>query len=239
MDTQGDIIQKNLVRVREQVAAAARASGRNPDDVKILLATKTVEPERICQAIAAGANMIGENRIQEALSKHEAVQQYIANHDAGIVERHFIGHLQSNKIKDMLGCTDVLETLDRPSLAQKLHAVLSAEERKLPVLIQVNTSGEESKSGVAVNEALDFSEQVLAMPYFSLLGYMTIGLNSDDREAVRASYRRVRDIRDAAGARFGVKLPELSMGMSGDFDLAIEEGATVVRLGSIVFGHRS
>ncbi|MFW5801880.1 MAG: YggS family pyridoxal phosphate-dependent enzyme [Spirochaeta sp.] len=238
-----------------RVAQAAVDAGRDPDSVRILLATKTVDPEYIREAIAAGADLIGENRIQEALSKQQALHG-LTTPDGRPVAQHFIGHLQSNKIKDMLGFANMLHSLDRRSLAVKLNnAVKMASESTaaasasgasaplvtapFPVLIQVNTSGEQSKFGAAPEDAQELVDTVLGLPHLDLKGFMTIGLFSDDEEAVRRGFRRLREIRDLAESRTAARFPELSMGMSGDFKLAIAEGATIVRIGSVVFGRRS
>ena len=244
-------IAENVQKAQEKVREAALAAGRAPEEVRILLASKTVEPDGIGQALTAGADLFGENRIQEALGKQDQLQQIIAGLDHP-VEQHFIGHLQSNKIKDMLGFASMLHSLDRPSLAKKLNTALEriagqndASSSELspplpfPVLIQVNTSEEESKFGVEPESAQSLVNLVLSLPMLELRGFMTIGLFSDDTGAVRRGFRRLREIRDAAQQHTGRALPELSMGMSGDFALAVAEGATIVRLGSSVFGSRA
>ncbi len=223
---------------------AALSAGRDPAEIRVLLATKRVEADRICQAIAAGADLIGENRVQEALEKQEALAPYFGNADEKTqpdrpkLEQHFIGHLQSNKIKDMLSYAQMLHSLDRISLAEKLETILEQHNRDFPVLIQVNTSQEESKFGLMPDEVMDFVQHVLDLPRLQLKGFMTIGLNSSNSEAVRESYRKLRILRNEAQQQFSVSLPELSMGMSGDFELAIAEGATIIRPGSAVFGYR-
>jgi pyridoxal phosphate enzyme (YggS family) len=154
---------------------------------------------------------------------------------------HFIGHLQANKINQVIGRVDCLESLDSIELARKLDARLSARELDLEVLIQVNVSAEESKSGVAPDQALDLFAAVAALPRLVVRGFMTIGLNSTDRGAVRAGYRALAELRKSAASSGvpGAELAtELSMGMSGDFADAIAEGATIVRIGSAVFGRR-
>jgi pyridoxal phosphate enzyme (YggS family) len=178
--------------------------------------------------------LIGENRVQEVVAKAEELSPFSP-------ETHFIGHLQANKINQLVDHISCLQTLDTVDLARKLGTRLEARERRLDVLIQVNVSGETAKSGVAPERALDLLNAVVAVPRLTVRGFMTIGLNSPDRAAVRAGYRALASLRDAAiAARIpgGENATELSMGMSGDFADAIAEGATIVRLGSAIFGQR-
>jgi pyridoxal phosphate enzyme (YggS family) len=227
-------IAARLRALSDRVAAAATRSGRSPDDVCVLLATKTVPAPRIIEAIAAGARLIGENRVQEVIAKYDE----LAGHPH---QSHFIGHLQANKVNALLGKVNCLQTLDSSALAVRLHRRLEALDAQLDVMIQVNVSGEESKSGVQPAAAEDLVTALSALPRLQLRGYMTIGLNSPDRRAVRAGYARLRELRDelsAHGVTGADAATELSMGMSGDFEDAIAEGATIVRVGSAVFGNR-
>jgi len=234
MATPGDDILPRLRRVRAEIDAAALAAGREPSDVRLLLATKTQPAKAILPILRAGHTLIGENRVQEVVAKADELQ-------AVPHETHFIGHLQANKINQLLGRISCLQTLDSAELATKLDARLEVRQARLEVLIQVNVSGEESKSGVAPDRALELFEAVAGCSRLTVRGFMTIGLNSTDSAAVRAGYRRLARLRDDALA---ARLPgaesatELSMGMSGDFADAIAEGATIVRLGSAVFGRR-
>lgn len=229
----GPVVER-LAEARRRVRAAAEAAGRDPAEVRILLATKTMPPEVIAQALAAGATLIGENRVQEVLAKADAL--------AGFPHTmHFIGHLQSNKVNQLLPHIQCLQTLDSVDLIGRLQSRLESADRNLDVFIQVNVSGEQTKSGIAPADAREMVEAVAAAPRLRLRGFMTIGLNSPDRDAIRRGYRALATIRDRAadeqwpGAQDAV---ELSMGMSGDFADAIAEGATIVRLGSAVFGPR-
>jgi hypothetical protein len=200
----------------------------------VLLATKTQHADRIITALAAGYRLIGENRVQEVVAK--AAELSSVPH-----ETHFIGHLQANKINQLVDHISCLQTLDSVDLAGKLDARLEARGRRLDVLIQVNVSGETAKSGVRPERAIDLLDAASAFPRLTVRGFMTIGLNSPDGAAVRAGYRTLASLRDAALA---ARIPgaenatELSMGMSGDFADAIAEGATIVRLGSAIFGQR-
>lgn len=227
---------ERLQRVRAQIDDAAVAAGREPSEVRLLLATKTQSADRIRTALRAGFTLIGENRVQEVVGK--AAELASIPH-----ETHFIGHLQANKINQLLDHISCLETLDSVQLAQKLDRRLAGRNRDLDVLIQVNVSGEQSKNGVEPEPeaAVDLLTAVAACPRLTVRGYMTIGLNSDDLGAVRAGYRLLAGIRDSAiadGVPGAGAATELSMGMSGDFAAAIAEGATIVRLGSAIFGQR-
>ncbi len=225
-----DQFLERLRTARSRVDDAAVAAGRDPAEVRLLLATKTQPAPRILQALSAGYTLIGENRVQEVVAK-------AAELSAVAHETHFIGHLQANKINQLLDHIDCLQTLDSAVLADKLDARLAARDRTLEVLLQVNVSGEASKSGVRPDEVTALLEATAGCPRLTVRGFMTIGLNSDDSVAVRAGYRMLRDIqRDAVSSTPAAT--ELSMGMSGDFAEAITEGATIVRLGSAVFGPR-
>ena len=233
-DGDGQIVDR-LRSVRADIDAAATSVGRPPGDVELLLATKTQSPERILVALAAGYTLIGENRVQEVVAKVDELA--VVPH-----RTHYIGHLQANKINQLLDHIDCLQTVDSIELAQRLNSRLEQREKALDVLIQVNVSGEETKSGIAPDKALELLATVAALPQLSVRGYMTIGLNSNDIGAVRAGYATLRELRDTAiaqrvdGSEWAT---QLSMGMSGDFAAAIAEGATMVRLGSAVFGRRA
>ncbi|WP_119080513.1 YggS family pyridoxal phosphate-dependent enzyme [Chitinophaga alhagiae] len=224
-------IQQNIARVRDSIRRACQACGRNPEEVQLLLATKTVPAASIRIAIEAGERLIGENKVQELRDKDAALQ--------GLpVERHFIGHLQSNKIKDVLKYATCIQSIDRLSIAEQLHKRLEAENRTIDIYVQVNTSEESSKFGIPPEEALPF---ILALQHFNTLrlkGLMTIGLLDADPEYRRPSLRKLRLVRNQL-LREGIAGPlGLSMGMSGDMEMAIEEGATLVRIGTAVFGNR-
>ena len=230
-----DPLVARLAQVRRQVDLAASAAGRPAGSVQILLATKTVPAERIVRALQAGAHLIGENRVQEVLAKFDALsgQSYTS---------HFIGHLQRNKVAALVGRVDCIQPLDSVDLAQRLQHRLELADAEMSVMVQVNVSGEASKSGVPPEAAGDLVAALATLPRLRLCGYMTIGLNSPDLSAVRAGYARLREVRDGLA---GDGLPgaddatDLSMGMSGDFPAAIAEGATIVRVGSAVFGDRA
>ena len=230
---EADLIRERLAAVQGRIESATRAAGREPGEVRLLLATKTVPPEKIRVAIEAGADLVGENRVQEVRPKYEA----LADLD---YERHFIGHLQSNKVNALVPYVSCIQSVDRLSLADRLQGRLEREGETREVLIQVNTSGEESKFGVEPADAVEFAREVASRDALRIRGLMTIGLFSEDPEVTRPSLSALRKaaerIREAAIE--GVEMKELSMGMSGDLEVAIEEGATIVRVGSAVFGER-
>lgn len=224
----------NLKNILQRIESACIKSNRDPKEVRLLLATKTVSAENIKIALEAGQLLIGENKIQEVKEKYEDLRS--VPH-----ESHFIGHLQSNKIKDLLKYdVSCIQSLDRLNLAQKLHQRLLFENKTLEVLIQVNTSNEESKFGIHPDEAIDLIREVSKLETLKIKGLMTIGLFSAETEKVRACFQLLRNIQQEAIALEipNVEMKELSMGMSGDLETAIEEGATIVRVGTAIFGQR-
>ncbi|HRV60855.1 MAG: YggS family pyridoxal phosphate-dependent enzyme [Solirubrobacterales bacterium] len=225
-------IRTNIATVRERMATACERAGRDPDSVRLLLATKTVEPERIRVAIEAGEKLVAENRVQEVRPKFEALADLE-------YERHFIGHLQSNKVNALVPYVSCIETLDRLSLARKLNNRLEREGETLEVLIQVNTSGEETKAGLEPDEVEPFIRTVAGLKALKIRGLMTIGLNAEP-EVARPSLALLRETAERIREENidGVAMDELSMGMTGDLEVAIEEGSTIVRVGSAIFGAR-
>lgn len=237
-------IAERLAAVRSRIADAARAAGRDPADVRLLVATKTQGADDVLAAVDAGVDLIGENRVQELVAKAPALADRVA---AGTLEVHMIGHLQRNKINQVLPTVTGIETVDSLRLAEALSARCVRDERERAVMVQVNVSGEESKSGVAPGDAVALARDVAALPGLRLTGLMTIGAprsagpDADGDAVVRAGYARLRAIRDevlASGAPGTTSARDLSMGMSGDLDLAITEGATIVRVGTAIFGPR-
>ena len=227
-------IAENIAVIQGRIENACKASGRDPGEVKLLLATKTVSAERIKIAFSAGVTLIAENKVQELKEKFEALKD--SPHT-----KHFIGHLQTNKIKDLLKCeVACIESLDRLDLAEKLQQRLEFEDRTIEALIQVNTSFEESKFGVSPEHAVELVEQVSRFDRIKIKGLMTIGLFSDEIERVRKCFRLLKDIQQQIIDLEipNVEMNELSMGMSGDLEAAIEEGATIVRVGTAIFGER-
>lgn len=223
-------IAENIRHIRAQMTAACKRAGRNPETVRLLLATKTISAENICKALATGETLIAENKVQELKEKFEDL--WAIPH-----ETHFIGHLQTNKIKEVLKYADCIQSVDRLPLAEKLQQRLAFEDRNIDVFLQVNTSYEASKFGVDPAQALDFARQVMQFDRLRIKGLMTIGLFSADAEKVRKCFRLLRQIQQDILA-LGIPAHELSMGMSNDFETAIEEGATMVRVGTAIFGQR-
>ena len=217
----------------ERINAACKKAGRNPKEVQLLLATKTVEPERILQAFSCGCTLIGENKVQELRDKYEALS--VVPHTT-----HFIGHLQSNKIKEVIQYAQCIQSIDNLDTAQKLEQRLVQEERSLDILVQVNTSAEESKFGCRPEDAENLVKAIAALPHIAIRGFMTIGLFSGEENKIRACFRCLKQVqqRVAAMALPNVSTDILSMGMSGDLEIAIEEGSTMLRIGTAVFGER-
>lgn len=228
-----ELITQNLRTIHNRINAACKTAGRNPDSVRLLLATKTVDPERIKFALQQGETLVGENKVQELKQKCTAIEELNP-------EVHFIGHLQTNKIKEVIKWASCIETIDRLSLAEKLNDRLQFENKTIDAYIQVNTSYEESKFGIAPEKALELLKSVSKLENTHIKGLMTIGLFSSEPEKVRKCFRLLKNIQKEAEALNlpGVTLKELSMGMSGDLEIAIQEGATIVRVGTAIFGKR-
>lgn len=228
-----ETITQNLKIIHDRIHAACKKAGRNVDEVRLLLATKTIDAERIIFALKQGETLVGENKVQELQQKCDAITVLHP-------EVHFIGHLQTNKIKEVIKWASCIESMDRFSLAEKLHERLTAENKTIDVFIQVNTSYEESKFGVSPENALELIQQVSQLKTIKIKGLMTIGLFSSEPEKVRKCFRLLKSIQTQAMNLNlpGVSLNQLSMGMSGDLEIAIEEGAKIVRVGTAIFGAR-
>ncbi|HET7340586.1 MAG TPA: YggS family pyridoxal phosphate-dependent enzyme [Methylomirabilota bacterium] len=217
-------IRDNLARVRERIARAAERAGRRPDDVLLIGVSKTVDVERVRAALAAGLRALGENRVQEAKAKIAELGRPAA--------WHLVGHLQTNKVKDALELFDVIHSLDRLELAQELARRAAARGLAAEALLQVNVAGEASKGGFtpdAVGQAL---ESIAKLAHVQVTGLMAIPPEAERPEDSRPWFRRLRELAERHGLR------GLSMGMSGDFEVAVEEGATMVRVGTAIFGAR-
>lgn len=223
-------LQTRWDRVRQQVADACRAAGRDPDQVRILPVSKTFGPEVVRDAVALGMHRFGENKVQEIRDKAEPLA------DCGI-DWVMIGHLQTNKANLVAQLASEVQSLDRPKLAAALDRRLRLANRVIDVLIQVKTSDEPSKYGLPPEQLVPFLDELRDHPTLRVRGLMTMAIHTKDPDLVRGCFRRLRELRDHAAAA-GHDLPELSMGMSGDFPLAIAEGATQVRIGTAIFGPR-
>lgn len=227
-------ILKNIDAVQKRIQKACEISGRNPKKVKLLLATKTVSAERVKIALEANHTLIAENKIQELKDKY-------ANLKSTPHTNHFIGHLQTNKVKFLLKYeVSCVQSIDRFKLAKKLQNRLEYESKTIDVLIQVNTSYENSKFGVAPDKAIELIKQVAKLDRIRIKGLMTIGLLSEKTEKVRKCFKLLKKIQqDVIALNIPeVEMNELSMGMSSDLEMAIEEGATIIRVGTAIFGKR-
>ena len=216
------------------VAAAARKTGRHAGDVALMAVTKTHSAEVVRAAARAGLTRFGENRVQEGAPKAEALRTEFPG-----LEWRLIGPLQTNKAKTALQWFQVVETVDRERLAQRLESLLQEGGRQLPVLLEVNLAGEASKSGVSAVDAPRLLDAVLACPHLEVRGLMAVPPYDADPEKSRPHFAALRELRDRLATAAGRPLPELSMGMSHDFAVAVEEGATEIRVGTALFGARS
>jgi pyridoxal phosphate enzyme (YggS family) len=229
-------ISENIAAVRERIAGAARRAGRNPEEIALMAVTKTHPPERIREAYAAGLRLFGENRVQEFAEKSSALAELNG------AEFHMIGHLQTNKAGKAVELFGAVDSVDSMKLAEKLDAAARALGKKLSVLIEVNVGGEAAKSGLAP-DSRELEELLLAAPRFDALrfrGLMTVPPFTEDPEGARVFFRGLRRLREAIAVRrlAGGGLDWLSMGMSHDFEVAIEEGSSCVRVGTAIFGER-
>jgi len=224
-----DTIRERLTAVRRRIEAAAGRSGRAAESVTLVAVSKTMPVEAVRAAVAAGATILGENRVQEARDKIEAL--------AGAAEWHLIGHLQTNKAKLAVGLFDRIHSLDSIRLAHELERHAGEAGRRVRCLVQVNVGGEEQKNGASESEVRPLLEAASRLPHLVVEGLMAIPPFLSDAEAVRPFFRRLRVLREEL-ASDGFVLPDLSMGMTQDFEVAIEEGATLVRVGTAIFGPR-
>lgn len=228
------ILSSNLAAIRTRIAAACERAGRDPSQVRLLPVSKTVDEARLRDAYALGLRELGENKVQEAQAKSEAMA------DLPELRWVLIGHLQTNKAKYAARFVSEFQALDSLRAAAALDTQLQKQGRALDVLVQVNTSGEASKFGLPPDEVVAFVRQLPAFSALRVRGLMTLALFSDDESKVRPCFVRLRKLRERLrqDAPDGIVMDELSMGMSGDFELAIAEGATTVRVGTAIFGHR-
>ena len=224
-------IAENLERVREQIAAASAKSGRSTDDVELVAITKTHPAERVREAIEAGQTLFGESRVQEARAK---IPELPSN-----VRWHFVGHLQKNKIRHALPLFELIHSVDSLQLAQEMNRIAQEGGLHPRVLLEINVAGEGSKFGFRSDRLREQMEALLALPRLSILGLMTIPPLAEDAQASRKYFIQLRELRDRLQTEFRVDFAQLSMGMTQDFPIAVEEGATLVRVGTAIFGERS
>ncbi|HWY05120.1 MAG TPA: YggS family pyridoxal phosphate-dependent enzyme [Candidatus Acidoferrum sp.] len=229
-------IAENIFATRERIAAAAKRAGRRPEEIALMAVSKTHPPERIREAYAAGLRLFGENRVQEFAGKAGALT------DLAEAEWHMIGHLQTNKALKAAELFRAVDSVDSVKLAEKLDSAARSLGKKLSVLVEINVGGETAKSGVAP-DSRELEELLLAAPRFEalqFLGLMTVPPFTDDLEGARPYFRKLRKLRNVVAARKlpAIEMAVLSMGMSHDFEAAIEEGSTCVRVGTAIFGER-
>jgi hypothetical protein len=221
----------NLETIRQRIRAACERAGRNPDSVTLLAVSKTHPPETIKAAADCGQIFFGENKVQEARAKIPLCP--------GKLRWHFIGHLQSNKCRDAVELFEMIQSVDSLTLAQEINKRAEQAAKRMPVLMEVNVAGEASKFGYQPERLLAELKEINALPRVEIHGLMTVPPWSAEAEESRPHFRRLRELRERAEQVLGVPLPHLSMGMSGDFEIAIEEGATIVRVGTALFGPRA
>jgi PLP dependent protein len=224
-------IEENLARVREQIAVAAARAGRVKEEIELVAVSKTHPVEKVQAAFEAGQTLFGESRVQEARAKIPLLPSRL--------RWHFIGHLQKNKIRHALPLFELFHGIDSLAVAQEMHRVAEEEGMHPRVLLEINLAGEASKHGFAPEELQRDLEPTLSLGRLTVEGLMTIPPLAPEAEASRHYFVALRELRDKLETEFNVRLPQLSMGMSGDFPIAIEEGATLVRVGTAIFGERS
>ena len=224
-------IAENLERVREQIANAATNSGRSANDVELVAITKTHPAEKVREAVEAGQTLFGESRVQEARAK---IPELSSN-----IRWHFVGHLQKNKVRQALPLFEVIHSVDSLALAQDVNRIADAEGLYPRVLLEVNVAGEGSKFGFAPDDLRKQMESLLTLARLSIEGLMCIPPLAVESEDSRKFFVEVRELRDSLEKEFNMKLPQLSMGMTQDFPIGIDEGATLVRVGTAIFGERS
>lgn len=224
-------IAENLERVRELIASAAAKSGRSADDIELVAITKTHPVEKVRNAIEAGQILFGESRVQEARAKIPEVPSNI--------RWHFVGHLQKNKVRQALPLFEMTHSVDSLALAEDINRIAEEEGLYPRVLLEVNVAGEGSKFGFASDQLRQQMEALLTLARISIEGLMCLPPLTAESESSRKFFVQVRELRDSLEKEFSMKLPQLSMGMTQDFPIGIEEGATLVRVGTAIFGERS
>ena len=220
----------NLEKVQQRIRAACARAGRDPDSVTLLAVTKSHPPETVAAAAKLGLTFFGENKVQEAKAKIPLCP--------GNLRWHFIGHLQSNKCRDAVELFKMIQSVDSLPLAPEINKRAEQAARTMPVLMEVNVAGESSKFGYRPEQLLAELKELNALPRIEIHGLMTVPPWSAEAEKSRPHFRRLRELKERAETVLGAPLPHLSMGMSGDFEIAIEEGATMVRIGTELFGPR-
>ena len=226
------MISERIDEIRRRMDAACRRAGRNPSEVTLVAVAKTFPASDVREAVRAGATSVGENYVQELLTKREVL-------DDLPVAWHFIGHLQSNKVKSIAGWVRMIHAVDSLSLVAEIDRRAAQAGRTIECLVEVNTTGEQSKFGLKPEDTPAFVHSLAVYEHVKVGGLMTIGPFLPDPEGSRPMFRRLRELRNDLAGQGGVTMQHLSMGMTGDFEVAIEEGATLVRIGTAIFGSRN
>jgi PLP dependent protein len=226
-------IKQNLLDLQTRIGRSCSKVGRSTNEITLVAVTKTIPIERIEAAIDVGITTIGENRVQEAVEKYQAIGEK--------VEWHLIGHLQTNKVKKAIEMFTVIQSIDSLYLAVEVEKRTNAQDKEIQVLIEVNTSGEDTKFGVKPCDLFGLIKDMLPFGHLNISGLMTIGpgMAIEDKEKSRPCFRMLYELRQRVESEFGIKLPYLSMGMSSDFEVGIEEGSNMIRIGTAIFGPRS
>lgn len=229
-----EIIHQNYQKVLSEIKESCIQAQRNPQDVKLMLVSKTVPTEIIQASFDWGHRLFGENKIQELVQKKKDMAPTP-------IEFHFIGHLQTNKVKECVRYASAIDSVDRINLVEELDRRLQAEGKSMDILVQVNTSGEESKYGISPELALELVRQISKFDTLNVKGLMTLALFSSDAEKVRHCFKILRELRDKIKNEgiHRIAMDELSMGMSSDYKIAIEEGSTILRVGTAIYGARN
>ena len=223
-------IEENIAKIKSRIKKASNDAVRNPNEIKLLLATKTVEPQNILCALSTGVILIGENKAQELKNKFEKLQN--TPH-----QTHFIGHLQTNKIQEVIKYVDCIQSVDSFKLAAKIQSRLELENKTIDIFIQINTSFEESKFGISPSLAIKFAQSIRRLDRLNIKGLMTIGTFSAEKEKTRKCFQLLKQLQLKLLDK-NIPVEELFMGMSNDLEIAIEEGATIIRVGTAIFGKR-
>jgi len=225
-------IEENIRSIKENIARIAEKVKRNPEEIEIVAVSKTVEVERIKEAIRCGIKIIGENKVKEAEEKFSKIPEKF--------ERHLVGHLQTNKVKKAIGLFDMIQSLDSLKLANEISKRALESGKVMEVLVEVNTSGEESKFGIRPDEVLDFVKSTSELKGIKVKGLMTVGLFTSDVEKARPCFRILKELFEKIKSENipGIDMKYLSMGMTSDYEVAIEEGSNMLRIGTAIFGER-
>ncbi len=224
-------ITDNITDIRQEIADTCKKLGKKPEEVQLIAVTKTIEPERINEAIANGITDIGENKVQEIMDKYTLVSP---------INWHMIGHLQTNKVKYIIDKVKLIHSLDRISLAEEIQKRAERINRAVDVLVQVNIGQEETKSGIEPDEVYDFVAALRSFSYIQVKGLMTVAPYKEDPEEVRPYFNTMKEVFERIRAKNlpGIEMKYLSMGMTNDYKVAIEEGANIIRVGTAIFGSR-